>query len=345
MKRHTLSTYRLIANIISFTYCNQKLKATLKHFKNWEQLVYHSSAHLLLPTIYKRLQDKKLLHLLPDDLVSYLKSIHQLNYHRNLEILEQVKTLHAILASGGINHLFLKGSAILIKSSSNHYLERMVGDIDVLIETTQLHQAFQLLRQHGYTKNIGFDYDVQNFRHLDRQISPEGLAAVELHDELIRHPKQYLVNAKEMLEQKIMHNGIPIPNDYFMGLHSVMAFQVNDFGYYYRNISFKTLYDSLVLKVPQNFTLINTLQQQPYGQYFLTWSQAFCEDYQTLSINLKQKIKLRHLFLRMTLPWYGHLYHKTKTIIEFTNHRLHLLFQNASYRNHIFKKTLHRLKK
>lgn len=337
MKRHTLSTYRLIANIISFTHPIEALKATLERFKYWEQLVYHSSVHLLLPTIYKRLHDKKMLNLLPEDLVTYIESIYQINYNRNLEILEQLKNLHAILASAGINHLFLKGSAMLIKASNSHQLERMVGDIDVLIEKTQLQQAFELLQQHGYTKNIGFAYEVQNFRHLDRQISQKGLAAVELHDELIRHPKQHLVNAKEMLEQRIIYNELPIPNDYFMGLHSVMAFQVNDFGYYYRNISFKTLYDTLVLKVPQNSTLIETLQNQHYGQYFLTWSQAFCKDYEALGINLKQKIRLRHLYLRMSLTWYGNLYHKTKTILEFIIHRLHLWFHNASYRNHILK--------
>lgn len=337
MTLHTLSTYKLIGAIISFTYPRETLVAQLKVFHNWEQLVYHSSSHLLLPTLYKRLNDLQLLHLLPEDLTDYLKEIYSINFNRNQLLLKQVKEINQVLAQANIQYLFIKGAAMLIKGSEVAQLERMVGDIDILIAKEQLHQAFDLLQQHGYTKIIGFNYEVQNFRHLDRQISEDGLAAVELHDELIRHPKQHLVSAQNMLQQRVFSNGLPIPSDYFMGLHSVMAFQVNDLGYYYKTVSFKTLHDSLMLKVPQQEILLKTLQSHRYGRLFLAYAQHFSEDFRNINLNLWQKFQTYHLLSKINLPLYAFLIYKIKAGTVFLQHRIKLLLYNRSYRKHILK--------
>lgn len=337
MTRHTLSTYKLIGAIISFKQSREVLVAQLKDYDNWSQLVYHSSNHLLLPTLYLRLEDQQLLYLLPEDLKHYLKEIYNINFNRNQLLLKQVTELNQVLTQANIEHVFLKGAAMLIKGSGAGRLERMVGDIDILVAKDQLQQAFNLLRQHGYTQNIGFDYEVQNFRHLDRQISEDGLAAVELHDELIRHPRQNLVNAKAMLEQRIVFNGFPIPNDYFMGLHCVMGMQVNDLGYYYKNVSLKTLYDGLVLKVPQQPELLQSLYKHRYGRFFLTWANAFSEDFATEPSNLWQRIQLEHLYLQMRWPIYGQYLYKIKEGLEYLNQRTSLWLTNRSYRQHIIK--------
>lgn len=337
MTLHTLTTYKLIGSIISFKQPKEALVAQLQDFIHWKQLVYHSSKHLLLPTLYKRLEEQQLLYLLPEDLKDYLKQIYSINFNRNQLLLKQVTTLHQIFTQANIQHVFLKGAAMLIKGSEAERLERMVGDIDILVAKDQLQQAFNLLQEHGYTKSIGFDYEVKHFRHLDRQISEDGLAAVELHDELIRHPKQHLVNAAAMLEQRVVCNGLPIPNAYFMGLHSVMAFQVNDLGYYYKRVSFKTLYDSLLLQLPQQSALVNNLQNQRYGRFFLAWAQAFSEDYAALPTKWWQRLQIMHLYTQLRLPLYSRVLNNIQAGLEYLNHRIPLWLTNRSYRQHIIK--------
>lgn len=342
MKHHTLSTYRIIGQIISASATNDALEPQLKSYQQWEQLVYHGSTHLLLPTIYKNLKDRQLLHLLPDDLLLYLEDIHQINHNRNLQLLKQIKQLHQWFFEAHINHVFLKGATFLIKGAHNNRLERMVGDIDILIAPEQLNTAFEILQQRGYDKNIGFNYQVKNYRHLDRQISKDGLAAVELHDDLLRHPKQNLINAKTMLDTAIWCNELPIPNQYFMSLHSIMAWQVNDLGYYYNNISLKTLYDTSILQVPKQTELISALQSHKYGRHFLGWAKAFSVDYSAVKLTFWQQLKAYNLELKLQFSLYNQLIYTLKSVWCYIVHRVALWITNPSYRAHIIKNKFNR---
>ncbi|MGF1556526.1 nucleotidyltransferase family protein [Paucihalobacter sp.] len=343
MNTNTFQIYQLIGQIISFNNNAAALKFRLESFNKWEQLVYHSSKHLLLPTIYKRLQEKALLGLLPADLIQYLEEIHGINHNRNLQILKQIKTIHQILADAHITHVFVKGAAILIKGLKNQSLERMVGDIDVLVERSSLHTAFKLLQDNGYTESIGFDYEVKNYRHLDRQISKTGIAAVELHDELIRHPNQHLVNVGDLLAKLVMCNQFPIPNDYYMGLHCVMAFQVNDLGYYYKHISLKTLSDSLVLQIPQQPELLNNLQYHKQGRLFIAWAQFLSGDYHSVKLEFRQAFQLSLMLIKLKHSYLGKVDYRLKWSVEFIKQRLKLWFTNRSYRRHILKDKLNTL--
>lgn len=116
MTLHTLTTYKLIGSIISFKQPKEALVAQLQDFIHWKQLVYHSSKHLLLPTLYKRLEEQQLLYLLPEDLKDYLKQIYSINFNRNQLLLKQVTTLHQIFTQANIQHVFLKVQPCLSKA-------------------------------------------------------------------------------------------------------------------------------------------------------------------------------------------------------------------------------------
>ncbi|TPV35766.1 nucleotidyltransferase family protein [Paucihalobacter ruber] len=337
MKRQKLSTYKLIGQIISFSGTKETLVQQLKDYQNWEALVYYGSQHLLLPTIYKRLKDLQILHLLPDDLVAYLEEIHQINHNRNLLLLQQIKQLHGVLSEAHVNHLFLKGAAFLIKGAHSNNLERMVGDIDILVDVSQAQKAFELLKENGYDQQIGFNYEVKNYRHLNRQISKAGLAAVELHGDLLKHPKQYLIKAKEMLETQVLCNHLPIPNNYFMGLHSVLALQINDLGYYYKTVSLKTLNDTLVLGIAQQPQLIQNLQSHKYGRLFLAYAQQFSRDFSVLKLSKWQQFQGLWLSFKLRLPLYSYLVHRLKSALWFLFNRLYLWLTNSSYRKNLLK--------
>ncbi len=50
---------------------------------DWEKIVPVASSHLIIPLIYCKLKEKKFLHLIPDDLKSYLEEITRQNRDRN----------------------------------------------------------------------------------------------------------------------------------------------------------------------------------------------------------------------------------------------------------------------
>jgi hypothetical protein len=331
-----VSTYKNISAILSFKTSNEFILSQADRI-DWDAMVVTASRHLVLPALYSRLKTRGLLHILPLELEVYLNELSEINKNRNIALLKQIQEISDLFKAHKISHLFLKGAAFLIKGSACDGLERMVGDIDVLVPSEQLHEAFRLLEQHGYSQNIGFNNEVKNYRHLNRQISKNHLAAVELHDALIRHPKQHLVNAKSMLDTLVYCNNLPIPNDYFMGLHGVMAFQVNDFGYYYKHISLKTLYDTVVLKVPEQIQLINTLQSTKYGRLFLTWACILSDDYKHLQQSAWQRLNANYLQLKSQWPIYSKLIYALKSLLQYFWHRLQLWVSNPSYRLHVLK--------
>ena len=56
----------------------------------WDRLVQFGSGHLVLPAIYGALKRKKLEHVVPKELFSYLEEISELNKKRNNDILKQI---------------------------------------------------------------------------------------------------------------------------------------------------------------------------------------------------------------------------------------------------------------
>jgi hypothetical protein len=332
-----LSTYQLIIRILSDRTTGADLSPTLQTFQHWESLVYHGSSHLLLPAIYSNLKNKQALAYLPQDLQDYLQEIHEINHRRNLRLLEQIQQLHDILKAQGIAHVFLKGAAFLIKGAANNQLERMVGDIDILVDHGNIDQAFELLKQHGYAQSLGFDYEVTQFRHLDRQMSDDHLAAVELHRELLRHPRESLLPGNRLLNHTVLCNGLPIPQDTDMALHAIMAQQINDRGYYYRSISLKTLYDVMVLKVGQDPGMRSELHGSRYGRLFLIWAGYLKGDNRQNHLHFKQRILLWQVLWPLRFPRLGRLYLKLKKGLWWVGNRTYLWLSNKSYRQHIQK--------
>ena len=77
-------TYQHIADILSYDSDTSKLESILSQAEfNWDAIVKEGSKHLVLPAIFCRLKSKQLLHVLPTDLLSYLKYITELNRNRN----------------------------------------------------------------------------------------------------------------------------------------------------------------------------------------------------------------------------------------------------------------------
>ena len=116
----------------------------------WDRLVQLGSSQLVLPAIYVALKRKKLIGHTPKDLVSYLQEITDLNQKRNTAILKQIAFLSEVFNRHQIEHVFLKGAAILITKPYDTMNERMVGDIDVLVSEKALLKAQQLLIDEGF---------------------------------------------------------------------------------------------------------------------------------------------------------------------------------------------------
>ena len=150
---------------------------------NWDNIVKVSTSHYVFPALYCNLKRVDFLKYLPDDLVEYMKYITDLNRERNQQIIEQAKEINELLTSKGITPIFLKGTGNLLEGLYDDIAERMVGDIDFLVEKNLADEANKILVSSGYTEKISELFD--DHRHLPRIVNPKRIAAIEIHKEML----------------------------------------------------------------------------------------------------------------------------------------------------------------
>ena len=246
-KRFT--TYQIIADILSFTTSNTSLEATLSATDvDWDAIVVHGSRHLVIPTLYCRLKQRQLLHLLPEDLDLYLHDITSQNRKRNKDILKEVTMLSTLFKKHHIEHVFLKGAALLASGYYEDIAERMIGDIDILVATNQLDKAFELLQQHSF-KPLPSKFGDKYFdhRHLPRLTTNKYIAAVELHRKLFEPTRKKNYPMNYYLKNKRIQNDVFVPSTQHLIEHNILNHEINDEGYRYQRINFRSVYDTLIL--------------------------------------------------------------------------------------------------
>ena len=332
----TLTTQQQIAMILSRETTVSHLNAKMATAVNWDNIVIQGSKNLVLPAIYAVLKSKKALHILPKDLEVYLAEITEINRNRNLAISKQVSSISQLLHTHNIQHVFLKGTAMLTLNQYNDPSERMLGDIDILVDHKQIKKAFQLLKTNGYSKTLSFAYDNPTHRHLERLIPDTHLAAIELHYEVVATKHQHLLQAKNILQNKQICQGIPIPNAYYLALHNIYNWQLNDHGHHYHKINHRTLYDSLMLNTPKSETLITHLYTTNFGQSFLELAKIYYPDYKKMK-STKKMLHYRRIYLLESKNKYlKKITVFFKTLSLDTKERITLVINNKSYRKHLF---------
>ena len=308
---------------------------------NWDFLVKMGSSHLILPTIYCKLKEKGLLQHLPEDLVLYLEEITSLNRNRNLTIIEEVKTISSLFNAHQIEHVFLKGAALLVSDYYNDVGERMVGDIDVLVRPEQLFKAQNLMIDQGYKGvETTFGHEYFEHKHLPRLSSDMHLAALEIHRKVLEKPVKGQLEPLKILKNKQLINKISIASPTDLLSHAVLNFQINDYGYDYNFLGFRSVYDTLILLRKVSKSELKNLLRQKHIRSFFTKLSLF---YDLSTYHDKKKIsrfykwifmmKLNNAFLNRTFCKCIDMLQLFSIII----HRLFFFMGNASYRKESFK--------
>ena len=101
---------------------------------NFDNLIKLASRHLMLPALFFNINKKNISYLFPKDFVEYIKNIYSINKARNTVLLKEAKELSELLYKNNINHIFLKGTALLLSNVFEDIGERMIGDIDFIIQ-------------------------------------------------------------------------------------------------------------------------------------------------------------------------------------------------------------------
>lgn len=330
---------QLIADILSFENPIETLQQSIEaNTIDWEQFVIVASDYLVLTTCYCRLKDKNLLQYIPEDLSIYLEEITAINRNRNKTLQTEIAHISDLLNTNVVNHVFLKGSAFLVKNLYMDPGERMLGDIDILVDPDQIHQTYELLLNNGYTgTERGITSKYFDFKHLPRLQSDKYLAAVEVHRKLTLSSFNGLLEPKTILSNKQIVQQINVPSNEHLLLHTVLNFQANDLGYDYSKISPKSIYDVLILQNTYDFDFDETYKL-PYFRNFFSIAKIIFQDFRHYKSNTFIDslflVKLKYPLIRRLIDA---IIRKSTFIKVIISSRILFFIKNKNYRKDIFK--------
>ena len=181
-----------------------------------------------------------------------MKHITDLNIERNQQIVTQAKEINELLVPNSITPIFLKGTGNFLEDLFEDIAERMVGYIDFIFSKEEYPKAIAILTNFGYSKVHDTTYDFPSFKHHPRLQKVNNITAVEIHKELLleefAHEFNYTIIQKD--SQKI--NEINIMSFENQLALSIIAKQINDDGFHYKNISLRNAYDVFLLSKRTN---------------------------------------------------------------------------------------------
>ena len=234
---------------ISLEYKNRKAieKQLKSKYVDWDAVVKVSTAHYVFPSLYCNLKRAGFIHYLPQELVSYMEYITNLNLERNEQIITQAKDLNTLLLANNITPIFLKGTGNLLEGLYDNIGERMVGDIDFLLSKKDSSKAFEILRSDNYYTPENLINNYPGHRHLPRLVKQENIAAVEIHKELTIEKFRSEFNCEMICKDAQIINKFSLLSFENQLSLSAISSQINDLGFELKNFSLRNAYDVFLL--------------------------------------------------------------------------------------------------
>ncbi len=265
-------TLFFVAKCLTLGCCPERIEAVREIIRSgsveWEKVVWTSTSEFVFPALYLQLQRAGLLDELPADLVEYMEDVTSLNREHNRQIIAQAHEITAILNKEGLFPIFLKGTAHLLDGLYQDIAERMVGDIDFLVDEKVMERAAELLIATGYRPLLVYNpKDRAVTKHYPRMVHDHRTAAVEIHRQLLVYPSSKVIDINDFIlnNRKLDQPGsMFVLCDQHQIIHNILNVQVNDHAYYYGSLYLRQSYDLLLLSQRDNPLKV----VKDFGKYF-----------------------------------------------------------------------------
>jgi len=242
---------------------------------DWNSFIWTCSNHLVLPAIYLKFRDHKLLSYLPEVLAQHLEEIYKLNRARNEQILLQVKAINGSLNRAGISPIYLKGTGNLIDDVYSDTGERIIGDIDFLVPERDLFIAAEIFKEEGY--RISFPsfapFNTSKHHHYPRLWREDVVADIEIHWSPVNTTNAVHFSADLVQKNKKIVTGYPgcfVLSDDHKVILSFIHSQLTNSGHRLGIVSLRDIVD--IYRFSKRTDITNVLpqihQQRKAGAYF-----------------------------------------------------------------------------
>ena len=237
---------------------------------NFDNLIKLASRHLMLPALFFNINKKNLSCLFPKDFIEYIKEIYSINKARNTVLLKEANELSELLYENNINHIFLKGTALLLSNVFEDIGERMIGDIDFIIQHKDEQKVEKVLGKNNDDRSQTINlFNVFKPVHLERRLYKT--IAIEPHLELLEPKNRWVFNSKELVNDfKNKTKAIKTPSKSFLFDHCIYAIQIKDKGFINSYHSHRSVYDIYKLDCKKSLTIKNIKKDIFIKHFFIT---------------------------------------------------------------------------
>jgi len=296
---------------------------------SWEQFVQVGSSHLVLPSLYVKLKEEKLLSYLPNDLVDHLAEIFRMNSQRNQSLLRQIHWLTALLQKSDIQPVLLKGTGALLNGLYPDPGERVITDIDCLVPEKDFYRAVELLKEEGYQSPPFHPASLPMMHHFPSLFKPGEPAQIEIHRYPVGRRQLKYVDQDAMSLQSLVLKG----SDQI--LINVIHSQLKDRGQYYATIPLRNIYE--FYRLSRRFDLSQVKITHPHlklvlNNYMAVASKLFSP---AQSFPVEKKLRTRLFLMRFELNKSSRFYFRwSRTIRSVADllHSYYLIISRALFR-------------
>ena len=317
---------------------------------NFDNLIKLASRHLMLPALFFNINKKNISYLFPEDFIEYIKNIYSINKARNTVLLKEAKELSELLYKNNINHIFLKGTALLLSNVFEDIGERMFCDIDFIIQHKDEQKVEKVLEKNNYFEINIVDLSLERFGrifrpiHLPRRINKNKTIAIEPHLELLSPSRRHVFNSKKLISAfNDKSKTIKTPSKPFLFDHCIYALQINDNRFFNSYHSHRSIYDIYKLDCKKSLTIKNIKKDIFIKHFFITIDKFKIFD---IHINTTLLSSYFYKFLRKILIINQILYKIISIIIElfYSNelrkkalNKISIHYNNKTLLNYLYK--------
>jgi len=245
-----------------------------------EEFIKICDQNFILPATYVKFRTHDLLTLLPESVQVLLEDIYDLNKKRNTRILQQIVELNSQLNKINVEPIYLKGTAHLLDGLYGDVGERMIGDIDFLVQEIDFVKAINRLKEIGYKNHPSLFDDAINGMHYPPLFRDKDPVMIEVHRTPVdyRYAKQFsgihLFKHKKRIQER---ENCYVSDPRQQLIHNFIHSQLSDLGYIFKKSDLRDLYDLylLTLKKSPNIKPFQVEEKNKFDGYLNFAGQLF----------------------------------------------------------------------
>ena len=250
---NNFETFFFLCRCLSFS--EQKTcrlrREIIKDHIDWQDVIGIADRHFVLPLLFKRLQKKGLLAILPQDIKIFLDAVYNLNSDRSQSLIRQVYEIGSLFNSIKKEPILLKGAGMIFSKIYEDPALRMMTDIDLLVPSDRMKDCVQIMIKAGYDLMKGTLLP-ENYHHYMPLVHKKYTARVELHQTPVETLYASLLNAYEMWSQsyRFRSRGVQmrIPSIQHFILHNIIHHQLSRDEHQKRKVLLYQMYDMVMLR-------------------------------------------------------------------------------------------------